>query len=230
MAVHTQYKPGVIPENAVLIIGAGCFGKRAARILVNESDIPILIVDRDEKRLEGIEVHRAERILGEGIDFLVKNIPLLRSSVTIIPAIPHHVAFEWLKGSISKGYNIRQIAVPKEIESLFTHAWPGSDGSLLVSYADFICPEDCPEPPAYCTVTGQEREIPMFEKLRTLETTDFRRHILRSRQLAPGLGGYVVGELTELLNNLEKQETGKWLVGTACRCHGIVTAMELSAD
>jgi len=53
-------------------------------------------------------------------------------------------------------------------------------------------------------------------------------HVIRSRQLAPGLGGYRVRDLKELLGKVSEAGKGKWLVATACNCHGIVTAMQVT--
>jgi hypothetical protein len=94
-----------------------------------------------------------------------------------------------------------------------------------VSYADFICPDDCPEPDV-CTITGKRREKPLYELLRSLDV-GFRVHIIRSHQLAPGLGGYTVADLKRAAETLAGHRNGKWLVGTACKCHGILTAFEI---
>ncbi len=216
-----------LTQEAVLIIGAGHFGKRAARILNQKSDTPILIVDKDEQSLIEIEDPSIEKILCDGINFLVQNFPFLSPSNTIIPAVPIHLAFAWLKTYLYNDFRVKQIEVPGELKPFLPHTWPGSEGSLLISYADFRCPDDCPEPALYCIITGESREIPLYKLLGHTEQLNYRIHIIRSRQLAPGLGGYKANDLKMLLTRIEKEGAGRWLVGTACRCHGTITAMEI---
>jgi hypothetical protein len=219
-----------IPEDAFIIIGAGQFGSRAARILIQKTDSPILIIDLDQNRLDGIKVHPIERIVGDGIWFLIKNFDKLGGSHTIIPAVPLHLAFEWLKGYLEDGYGykIKQINVPADLKKFLPHTWDGREGSLLVSYADFQCPDDCPEPDGYCLSTGEKREFPLFQRLSKVDLSDYRIHIIRSRQLMPGLGGYPAGDLKDLMIKVQKQKAEKWLLGSACSCHGVLTAFEIS--
>ena len=128
---------------------------------------------------------------------------------------------------IEKG-TVAQVPVPKSFGLPLPHTWDGSEGSLLVSYADFRCPDDCPEPANRCTVTGKARGTPLYRLLAETEPRGFHMHVIRSRQLAPGVGGYRVRDLKELLEKVSEGRKGKWLVGTACKCHGILTAFELN--
>jgi hypothetical protein len=146
----------------------------------------------------------------------------------IIPALPRHLASEWLKGYLHKEFRIKQTEVPEEVRSFLPHTWRTKEGSLLISYADFRCPEDCPEPARYCTVTGERRGLALYQRLNQLTFLDFRVHVVRSHQLAPGLGGYKAGDLARLANRLRQEGPGRWLVGTACKCHGTLTAIEVS--
>ncbi|MFW6011335.1 MAG: hypothetical protein ACOC8Q_02385, partial [Desulfosalsimonas sp.] len=56
-------------------------------------------------------------------------------------------------------------------------------------------------------------KIPGFEML-----------VLRSRQLAPGVGGYRPDQLFALHEKLT-ETSGNYLIATSCRCHGVVTAV-----
>jgi len=215
-----------IPEDAILIIGAGHFGGRAARLLSNESKAPLFIVDLDEKSLSQLEDLPVKRIVYDGTLFLVKYYHLLNPSNIIVPAIPLHLAYVWVKRYLESSRLINMIDVPDEIKPFLPFTWQGSEGSLLVSYADFICPDDCPEP-EYCTVTGERRDKPLHDLLSHVRLPGFKTHVIRSHQLAPGLGGYKLSDLTGLAERLSEAETGKWLLGTSCRCHGIVTAIEI---
>jgi hypothetical protein len=223
---HSNYDS--FSKEAMFIIGAGHFGKRAVNILSQKTDSPLSVVDQDEHCLLEIEEPTVTKIQTDGIDFLVENFHVLSPSNIIIPAIPVHLATEWLKKYLGHGLGIKQIQVPSEIKAFLPHTWPGSEGSLLISYADFLCPDDCPEPADYCTVTGERRGTPLYELLSQLELPGFRVHIIRSRQLAPGLGGFRVDDLTKLAERVREERIGSWLVGTACRCHGTLTALEIA--
>ena len=215
-----------ISEDAIFIIGAGHFGNRAARILSQESDAPLFVVDVDENTLSQVKGLPAKTIVYDGILFLVENYPVLNSLNTIVPAVPVHLAFEWLRYHLDSKFVIKKISVPEEIKPLLPYTWLGSEESLLVSYADFICPNDCPEP-EFCTVTGEMRKLPLHDLLSHLDLLDFRVHVIKSHQLAPGLGGYKVGDLKTAAEKLIRDEAGRWLLGTACKCHGILTALEI---
>jgi hypothetical protein len=218
-----------LPEDTILIIGAGYFGRRAARILreVHLQRKHLFVVDRDEESLSKIAEPSIERIRSDGIDFLVNNYQFLQPANFIIPAIPVHLSAEYLRKYLFKDFVIKQTDIPGEIKRSLPHTWPGSEGSLLISYADFTCPDDCPEPEDCCTVTGERREIPLYESLSQLDLPGYRVHVIRSHQLMPGLGGYRFDDLMKLVGSVKQERKGRWLVGTACKCHGTLTAMDI---
>ena len=215
-----------IPGEAVFILGAGHFGNRAARLTCQQKRRPIFVIDIDEDRLAQLEDLPVSKIRDDGIHFLVGNYQALKRNNTVVPAIPIHLLYEWLKGHFKGRIKFTKIAVPGEIIPFLPNAWPGSEGSLLVSYADFHCPDDCPEP-EYCTVTGEKREMPLYRLIGQLKVPQYRIHVVRSHQLAPGLGGYKVADLINAAEVVEKNKEARWLFGTACKCHGILTAAEV---
>lgn len=214
-----------IGEDAVIIIGAGHFGARAARIISERSDAPVFVVDPKEKDLLSLGNLRVEIVQDDGIQFLLDNFHLMKEGTTVVPALPLHLAYEWLIRSLSGNVKTRKLPVPETSPPL-PHACSASEGSTLVSYADFLCPDDCPEP-VHCTVTGKKREQPMYALLRNLRLPPFQVHVIRSHQLAPGLGGYKAGDLKETAETVLDSGAGMWILGTACKCHGILTAFEL---
>ena len=76
-------------------------------------------------------------------------------------------------------------------------------------------------------MTGERRDVPLYDLLSRLEVPDFRAHVIRSHQLAPGLGGYRVSDLKGMAEELAGDQITRWLLGTSCRCHGVVTALEI---
>lgn len=212
----------------VIVIGAGHFGKRALDALASRPKTPpVVVVEKDEKALRLVTGPLVSCILQEGVPFLAGSFERLHPRNMIVPAVPLHLAYEWLRLTLKGKRRVFQIDVPETIRPLLPHTWEGQEGSLLVSYADFRCPDDCPEPADHCTVTGKKRGTPMHTLLGGIAPPGYRIHVLRSRQLAPGVGGYTVGDLQELMGRVESGGEGKWLVATACRCHGVVSAMEV---
>jgi hypothetical protein len=216
-----------LKNKAIIIIGAGHFGQRAVALLSSVPHTSLWIVDRDVTKLKKIGNIGAKRIAEDGVRFLAKHFSHLAPSTFIIPAVPVHLAFEWLRTYINKKGILEQVPAPKSVARRLPHPSDGREGSLLTSYADFRCPEDCPEPANRCTVTGKKRGAPLYRLLTEAEPRGFRVHVIRSRQLAPGVGGYRVSDLKELLGKVSEARKGKWLVSTACKCHGIVTALQV---
>jgi hypothetical protein len=222
--VHKKIKH---PENSIFIIGGGHFGQRAARLLSGELDPEVVfIVDIDEGCLSDLDDLRINKIREDGIDFLTDNYPFLDPGCTIVPAIPVHLAFEWLKKFIQGQYWIEGLLIPEEMCGPLPNIRFTDDGSILTSFADFLCPDDCLEP-EFCTVSGEKREKPLYELMRNLKAQGFGVCVIRSRQLAPGVGGYQASDLAEIATRITEFDTGKWILGTACKCHGIMTAFEV---
>jgi len=229
-AHHKRYQsPGPFTGNEVFIIGAGHFGQRAVDALGARQNAPLWVVEKDEEALRAIAGAPVERILDEGAPFLVNSFHLLHARNVIVPAVPIHLAVEWLHLCLKDKLSVLRLKVPESMKPLLPHTWEGSEGSLLVSYADFRCPDDCPEPADHCTVTGKKRGTPLHALLEGMTPPEYRIHVLRSRQLAPGVGGYRVGDLQELLGRVKLGGEGKWLVATACKCHGVVSALEVKS-
>lgn len=219
------------PPHAVFIIGAGHFGRRAALLLRRETpEIPVYAVDRREEQLSVLRHCGVQVIQGDGVRFAVENVRFMAPDHLLVPAVPLHLAFEWLKGDLGSRFAFRAAEIPREVLASVPQIWEAGDGSLLVSYADFLCPEDCPEPEC-CTVTGEKRDRPMHALLEGLRFADDRGvYIVRSRQLAPGLGGYRALDLTGMADVIASSGKSRWVLGTACRCHGVISAFEISGN
>jgi hypothetical protein len=211
-------------KQTVIIVGGGHFGARAAGILTAKKGLALYLVDPEEVALDEAVRAGLELICGDGIAYLVENYEHLSPDTLIVPALPRHLAVEWLLRMPLKGLRLETLAMPPEVTAFLPHHWPGDYGTVLASHADFLCPDDCPEPEDGCTVTGEIR-TPLYEILRGLPINGFRTHVIQSHQLAPGLGGYAVNALTALMEDITAHGEAKWLIGTSCRCHGVLTAV-----
>ena len=211
----------------LVILGAGHFGRRAAKVLGNKVSGPLLVVDKNEQALKRLKDAGVHVIKDDAVDYLVRNQGVLSPDTKIVPAVPFHLAWLFARRVLDeKGYSIKVVQIPDQIKASLPHVWVAGDGSFLISYADFRCPDDCPEPP-YCTVTGQRRDKSLYKVLQDIVVEPFTVYVIRSRQMAPGVGGYGMGDLLRLCSVLEHAGPGKWLVGTACKCHGVLSALDV---
>jgi hypothetical protein len=180
-------------------------------------------VDIDRGALNGVEGSQIERVVSDGIDLLDKSLSLKDLHKWVVPAIPIHVAFEWILRGLKKSFEVKRIPPPDGIE--LPNKIVGTKGDLYTSYADFLCPDNCPEPEKICLTTGKGRGKPMFQRIRELESAASVSRCIQSHQIAPGLGGYPAKGLLALLNGIEGL-SGSILIGTACRCHGVISALQ----
>lgn len=214
---------------AYLIIGCGRFGSRAAQKLLQKNPrSKIIVVDRNKRALKRISRLPVEFEVCEGTLYLEKF--LLRTGKVdyIVPSVPFHLAFEFIL-SQSKPWGGRRAKVPPL--SGLPNSVIGKTGDLYTSLASFLCPEDCPEPHQYCTVTKQRRPRPLYQILEDLKGP-FESRVLRSRQLAPGVGGYSSTVLLDLFEIIKKRMEPRRtiLISTCCRCHGVTSALSFSPN
>jgi hypothetical protein len=208
------------------IAGAGAFGKKAGQTLVQRHDPKtILIVDHDETALAEVADTKIMTVQAEATDFLVQNLLNADSPQWIIPCVPFHLAWEWLSRRL--GPKAKPLPVPETCLPGLPNPWPTQRGGYTVSYADFICPPDCPEPRDTCTYTGRPRPGLLYEEIERLSVPGYETMVLKSHQMAPGLGGYRSGELLDL-EEKALALGGNLIIATACKCHGVLNALAIS--
>lgn len=204
----------------IWILGAGKFGQKAIAALKDKNRL--LVIDQtipDHPVLAGCDTVRAD-----GIDYLSRHLEAQGPPDWIVPAIPVHVSYEWICNKLD---NIRPIPVPPALAEQMPNPFRGKAGELYVSNADFICPDNCPEPADICTYTGKPRPRILYKTLQNLEFENFCAVGVQSHQLSPGVGGYRPQALFDALEAVSQGlKTGPVLVSTACRCHGVIHALE----
>jgi hypothetical protein len=214
-----------------LVLGAGKFGRLALeRLGSQDAEAAFLVVDLSPQALEearDLTTARVEGVEAEAAAFLVERLQNGADWDWIIPAVPKHVAFFWLRQGPLVGEDWEPMAVPPELAALTPVAHRGREGELYLSRALHLCPDDCSEPQV-CPVTGESREILLYEELAALNIPGYQIAVIASRQLAPGVGGFPPERLLAWARDLADLE-GKILVATACRCHGVVQGLRRRA-
>ncbi len=214
-----------IEDNMVYwIIGAGKVGSRAVNCLrKKDPDARIILVDSNSDTLHEWK-GQVDTVLADGITFLVRHLNKRDDMAVpdwIVPAIPVHIVFEWIRHTLNKRLDILSVPVPEKLDGLLPNPVRGREGELYMSYATFMCPENCPEPPDVCMATGKPRGTDLYKVLERVTLADYRSVVVRSHQLAPGVGGYQVQALLHARTEVSLSE-GRVLISTACSCHGVM--------
>ena len=214
-----------MPFDRFWVIGSGRFGRIAVeRITKRIPQAAVTVVDRQPLPFDkkGVAVVR-----DDGISWLSRKLEPGAPVDLILPAIPMHVAAEWIKARLLNEYQVEPLPIPDHWLNRMPHAIRGNSGQAFVSHADFICPDNCPEPESICTHTGKPRPIDLFRLLDRLELEGILPAVLRSHQLLPGVGGIYPEDLIHALERVRSRQTCSVMIATACRCHGVVDFFRL---
>ncbi len=211
----------------IWVLGYGKSGRRAVELIRAENHLKpsFTVIDQkpQDKFQEGIAYIQAE-----GIRWFTDHFHQTHRVSRIIPALPVHIAAQWIKRKlISEKGSVREMEIPRKILPNLPNPCRLSADTYAVSHADFICPSDCDEPEDFCTATGQPRPTPLYDLLAALTNDDVAVLTLPSRQFAAGVGGFYATDLWNLLDTVRDLTQNRFLLCTACKCHGIITGFEL---
>lgn len=211
----------------VWILGGGRFGRHAVEMIQKQtSTAAITVVDRQV-------IHElpsaVEFVHGDAVAWLVEHLAEDTAAGKIIPAVPVHLLAEWLKRKIlSAGGGVHSVEIAEGLLKNFPNPYRLNPSQLAVSHADFLCPSSCIEPEEVCTYTQQPRPTPLYDFLQKQPCGDFTPLIVRSRQFGSGVGGYYSEDFWDLLKRVVSLPKIPLLIGTACKCHGIVDGLIIS--
>ena len=213
-----------------VIVGGGRYGVEAAEYLQRRSRSFVVLDPNPEclavRELRLRRVSSLGEVEGEGEYFIPSDISLLADMVLelkpeyVFPTAPIHVAAEAVRikfdfqpwpevvDCIAAGLPFRVIV-------------SSGRGGLVVSYnRDHDCLEKCSAPDV-CPVTKIRKPCPMHELVRFAWPDAV---VMVSQQLEPGLGAVSGRDFAELIERAEKSD--RIVVATACRCHGVITALK----
>lgn len=218
----------IFPPRRIRVLGAGRFGRLAAERLKGRfPESTLSVTDSDARRVS--EISAELEIAGE-VDECIASLGRaeLEDDLWLVPSVPVHVAFEWVLNELGRSGNPQRLPVPEEVDAQVPNPIRAFSGTLYTSFATFLCPDYCSEPDEVCTYTGKKRPGNLFEVLGGVDVPGFAVTVLRSFQLAPGVGGYPVRSLRRLAAEIGVKPGG-WLVATSCRCHAVINGLEWGA-
>lgn len=214
----------------VWIIGFGRVGRRALeRLRRRTREADITVVDPYYPLAPGKMPKNVHWRAEDGISFLLRR--LVRHgdpSPWIVPALPLHLAYEWLAAKLTSSGRFYPHPVPEAVAGGLLNAVRGPEGQVYISIADFICPDTCSEPSKRCPTTGAPRLYDLHAYLAGLRHASYRSMVIRSHQLTPGLGGFRGRQLTDALEAV-RSRPGAYLFSTASKCHGVMHAFNFKA-
>lgn len=216
----------MVHDEAVWILGGGQFGLHAAKQLhrVNPT-VHIVIVEQQPKDHFPSYV---KIVQAEAVEWLYSALTPECDVDKIVPALPIHLAAEWLKYSLTKmGMKSSSFYLSDQFIANLPNPYRITDSEVAVSHADFLCPVDCDESGKCCTFTRLAREEDLYQLLGKIVCGDEQPVIIRSRQFAAGVGGFFSTDLFHMRDKIVTCRQKKILLGTACRCHGIVSGIHI---
>jgi len=228
-----------------LIIGGGTYGERAfTKIRKTDAQAVVVVIDIDPsctvQKNHGLPVVTAEQTSDaknlkpcacfiQGGILEAAHIVTTHKPERIFATVPVHVSAGLL--SECAGFEPSPAGADAIAASIPERLVVGRKGADIFCSLnpDMLCNPNCPEPAA-CPVTGEKRDQPLWSLLctnlsgRVPEETDTHQTIIiQSRQCGPGLG-YIRGlDLFSAIEDIRGVDT-VW-IGTACKCHGVVTAL-----
>ncbi len=208
-----------------IVFGGGRYGLEAAEYLASQGR-KFVVIDEDENCLVRRELNLPEyreeveesSFIRGGIKELVRLFFDLQPEY-VFPTAPIHVAGAFLMEHLGfevwyEGVNLALAGIPMKV------VVSAGRGSVVVSYnRDRDCLPKC-RAPDVCPVTGIKKPAPMYELVRFAIPDGF---VIESHYLQPGLGAIRGERLREMVEWAERRENA--LVATACRCHGVITAL-----
>lgn len=230
-----------------LIIGGGKYGEHAFQKLRQERT-PVIVMDTEtdctvqrQHHLTMTDVNdlaTSDRTLPDAV-FIQGSIAEAADVITrcrpkrIFPTVPVHVA----AGVIcviagfrpdAAGAAALDACIPDELVV-------GQNSADIYCSLNRVgrCPDHCPAPPV-CPVTGVRRAKPLYtllrESLSTCSAGDTGTGptpatVIESHQSGPGLGYISSDDLTCAITTLRESGAQAAWIATACRCHGVATAL-----
>lgn len=230
------------------VVGGGCFGTQYVRWLLRARSLgmvefeKVYAVDRDPQcRLtrEVTLMPRVERVESDWEEYL--SALLLKGSDASLaedhwvpsPLSPHLIFGAFCRAARTLHPEMQCSAVGFSEELPPPVRVPLKNGDQAVSFAEWVCPVNCIEPPR-CPAIQAPRTWDMKSCLGdSIERKEGRAvHVLQCRHFVHGVGtiplGQIFGEFEKFILNLQTGKCRELLVATTSGCHGLISRATFS--
>jgi hypothetical protein len=241
-------------EKFVFVAGGGNFGSGAVKFLLEKPEWKVVICDKNAdcqasglvrnsikfgETKNALQMTGPTLFLGDAVETLVQ---LLLDGVipdVIVPCVPFHFAGKALTSYLKKK-SLNVHPSPELLKRGFEKSKLGGieyrinerEALAVASKMPFNirCAAGCSQP-QICPVTKNELQRPMYDlvtELLKLGQADFIK-VLRSRLMAPNVGGFSGDELKQSLDFCAKEEPETIALATSCSCHAVMNAFGIKA-
>jgi hypothetical protein len=208
-----------------LIVGGGKYGCYAVKYLRQQKK-KLLVVDTDPNclavkrfKLKTSENPTSEGFVNGGLPKVLQLIGELKPEY-VFPTAPVHIAADLakIKFELVPWSEAITAILPRLPEAVVLHV--GSERLVVSFNKDHKCIDKC-SMPEVCPSSGIRKPCIMTKLMRFACPDAF---ILVSYSMAPGMGALKGSELLDLFDWAKVKE--KFVVGTACDCHGVFSAFQ----
>ncbi len=212
-----------------IIVGGGKYGCKAIEYLRNNQK-SLVVVDTDPKcqAVKKFQLKTANTLPSEGEYFIhgdlsttIQLIDQLKPEY-VFPTAPVHIAADMAKLK----FNLEPWSEP--VNDILTKLPPfvvlfAAEGKIILSFnKDNKCLDECPMPQT-CPTSKITKPCTMTKLMKFASP---QARILISYSMTPGMGALKGSELLEFFKWAKNKE--KFVVGTACDCHGVFSAFQRS--
>ncbi len=235
-----------------LIAGGGKYGSGALKYFLKQPDWKVVICDEDSHCQASTLVKTKVELAELGSHIQIRDPTLLIADAVeaavrfltdgivpkmILPCVPFHFAAKVLTGyMVSKGLHIQPTFEPlrhafekAQLEGV-EYKLNQKNALAVASKMPFNlqCAPGCQQP-RVCPVTGRRLSKPMYQLVN--ETLNEAKvdivKVLRSRLIAPNIGGFSGEELKQILNLCVESVPCTIAIATSCDCHAVANVFRI---
>jgi len=237
----------------IIVVGGGCYGSYYVRQLDRAAVAgaltakQVLVVDRSadcqvlragEERLSSLAVSVVCRewsdFFADYLDRAATDLAMGRDAIVPSPLMPH-LMYDWLEARARQrwpAWRVERAPIGREPSLPWQRA--GGDGTHYVSFAEWICPVNCVEPPQCPEIAGP-RSWSMPSAMRAYVAAERARGrslagpaLMQCTHRAYGVGMFDTEEVLaadRLVNESVAAGAREVLIGTVSHCHGALTVL-----
>jgi hypothetical protein len=242
----------------IVIVGGGCYGSYYVRQLGRAESAGalsaerVLVIDRDPacrvaRERAGGAASNVEVVIADWTSFFDSYLGGAAAKDSADPRDPPdaivpsplmpHLMYEWIERRARARWPGREIGTrPLDPPTGIPWQQRGADGTLYVSFAEWVCPVNCIEP-ALCPATRGARSWSMPPAVLAV-TEEARRNgrnlagpvIFHCQHRAYGVGMFDTRDVVAgdaLVERVAARGAAEVLVGTVSHCHGALTVLAI---